>query len=348
MKKYLAITAALALALTACGQTAADSTPTPTAATEAAAAPAEQLQSIGSGTLRLLTAAADGVYYQAFNDCEINYTDTMGRALIYAIDEQTGDARPVCNLPGCAHDSAACPAWSDGNVTLCYGDGDEVYLLAFYYNDETSYYRWERINSDHTERILLAEVEPGLSVVGRGVAVDDANLYYSVLTDDNRRQTLWAVDKTGGQAQKICTWDDLPDGTGEYAPEMYTLLEVGGQQMTFAKMIQSNDALTKAMQICTVDLANGSCTPQQRYERDAGTVFVTGDGMEKRDLISYRNDYQILTEGSRSGLANCNYQSGEVGYLNAAADSFTPVADGFPTTRAGWECYYSLTGFADG
>ena len=158
MKKYLAITAALALALTACGQTAADSTPTPTAATEAAAAPAEQLQSIGSGTLRLLTAAADGVYYQAFNDCEINYTDTMGRALIYAIDEQTGDARPVCNLPGCAHDSAACPAWSDGNVTLCYGDGDEVYLLAFYYNDETSYYRWERINSDHTERILLAEV----------------------------------------------------------------------------------------------------------------------------------------------------------------------------------------------
>lgn len=99
MKKYLAITAALALALTACGQTAADSTPTPTAATEAAAAPAEQLQSIGSGTLRLLTAAADGVYYQAFNDCEINYTDTMGRALIYAIDEQTGDARPVCNRP---------------------------------------------------------------------------------------------------------------------------------------------------------------------------------------------------------------------------------------------------------
>ena len=38
MKKYLAITAALALALTACGQAVADSTPTPTAATEATAA----------------------------------------------------------------------------------------------------------------------------------------------------------------------------------------------------------------------------------------------------------------------------------------------------------------------
>ncbi len=64
MKKYLAIIAALALVLTACGQTtAADSTPTPTAATEAAAAPAEQPQSIGSGTLRLLTAAADSVCF---------------------------------------------------------------------------------------------------------------------------------------------------------------------------------------------------------------------------------------------------------------------------------------------
>lgn len=39
MKKYLAITAALALALTACGQAAPDSTPTPTAATEAAEPP---------------------------------------------------------------------------------------------------------------------------------------------------------------------------------------------------------------------------------------------------------------------------------------------------------------------
>lgn len=103
MKKYLAITAALALVLTACGHAAPDSIPTLTAATEttqATAAPAEPPQGIGSGALRMLTAAADGVYYQAFNDWEINYTDTMGRALVYAIDEQTGDARPVCSLPG--------------------------------------------------------------------------------------------------------------------------------------------------------------------------------------------------------------------------------------------------------
>lgn len=200
MKKYLVITAALALALTACGQAAADSTPT--AATEATAAPAEQPQSICSGALRLLTAAADGVYYQAFNDWEINYTDTMGRALIYAIDEQTGDARPACSLPDCTHDSAACPAWSDGNTTLCYGDGDEVYLLNFYYNEETSYYSWEQINSDHTRRTVLARIEPGLSVVGRGVAVDDKNLYYSVLDDDSH-QTLWAVDKGRAAAEGL-------------------------------------------------------------------------------------------------------------------------------------------------
>lgn len=351
MKKYLAITAALALVLTACGHAAPDNTPTLTAATEttqATAAPAEPPQGIGSGALRMLTAAADGVYYQAFNDWEINYTDTMGRALVYAIDEQTGDARPVCSLPGCAHDSAACPAWSNGNVTLCYGDGDEVYLLLFYYNDETSYYRWERIGADHTQRTVLATIEPGQSVVGRGVAVDDVNLYYSLLDEDNRHQTLWAVDTAGGQMQRIYTWDDLADGTGEYCPEMYTLLEVSGRQMTFAKMVQTNDALTKAMQVCAVNLTDGSITPRQRYERDTGNVLVQGDGMEKRNLISYRNDYHILTEGSRGGLANCNYQSGEVGFVDAAVDTLTPVADGFPTTRDGWECYYSLSGFADG
>lgn len=47
MKKYLAITAALALVLTACGHAAPDSTPTLTAATEttqATAAPAEPPQ----------------------------------------------------------------------------------------------------------------------------------------------------------------------------------------------------------------------------------------------------------------------------------------------------------------
>ena len=97
MKKYLVITAALAL--TACGQAAADSTPTPTAATEATAAPAEQPQSIGSDALRLLTAAADGVYYQAFNDWEINYTDTRGRALFM----------PSTSRPAMRALSAACP-----------------------------------------------------------------------------------------------------------------------------------------------------------------------------------------------------------------------------------------------
>lgn len=101
MKKYLAITAALALTLTACGQTAADSTPTPTAATEATAAPAEQPQSIGSGPLRLLTAAADGVYYQAFNDWEINYTDTIRRwrSRIDPLKSCTG-VSVHCRIPG--------------------------------------------------------------------------------------------------------------------------------------------------------------------------------------------------------------------------------------------------------
>ena len=47
------------------------------------------------------------------------------------------------------------------------------------------------------------------------------------------------------------------------------------------------------MQVCAVNLTDGSITPRQRYERDTGNVLVQGDGMEKRNLISYRNDYHL-------------------------------------------------------
>ncbi len=162
-------------------------------------------------------------------------------------------------------------------MTLCYGDGDEVYLLLFYYNDETSYYRWERMSADHTQRTVLATIEPGQSVVGRGVAMDDVNLYYSLLDEDNRHQTLWAVDKSGSQYAKNLHLGRPGRWNRGISPEMYTLLEVSGRQMTFAKMVQTNDALTKAMQVCAVNLTDGSITPRQRYERDTGNVLVQGE-----------------------------------------------------------------------
>ena len=89
-------------------------------------------------------------------------------------------------------------------------------------------------------------------------------------------------------------------------------------------------------------------TPQQRYERDAGTVFVTGDGMEKRDLISYRNDYQILTEGSRSGT--CQLQLPERGGRLSERGSKIALPRGRRLShnprRVG--VLLLLTGFADG
>lgn len=49
MKKYLAITAALALVLTACGHAAPDSTPTLTAATETTQAPPNRRRASAAG-----------------------------------------------------------------------------------------------------------------------------------------------------------------------------------------------------------------------------------------------------------------------------------------------------------
>lgn len=49
MKKYLAITAALALVLTACGHAAPDSTPTLTAATETTRPPPNRRRASAAG-----------------------------------------------------------------------------------------------------------------------------------------------------------------------------------------------------------------------------------------------------------------------------------------------------------
>lgn len=98
MKKLLPLAAALTFTLTACTAPTSDTLP---------AAPEESTttQDVGSGEVRMLSAADGGVYYQTFADSEVNHEVDIGRNLVYAVEETTGLARPACNVPGCTHDS---------------------------------------------------------------------------------------------------------------------------------------------------------------------------------------------------------------------------------------------------
>lgn len=93
--------------LTACGQNAP-------AATPETAATAETAVAWTVGNLERLPQANDrGCYFLEFHSFDGN-----GRwpyYLVSRVDFDTGEVTPVCNKPGCSHDSADCLAFSDIN-----------------------------------------------------------------------------------------------------------------------------------------------------------------------------------------------------------------------------------------
>ena len=211
MKKLLPLAAALTFTLTACTAPTSDTLP---------AAPEESTttQDVGSGEVRMLSAADGGIYYQTFADSEVNHEVDIGRNLVYAVEETTGLTRPACNVPGCTHDSDACPAYIQGSAT-CYADGSEVYLYICLYKEaeDTTVFRLEKINADHTQRTCLADDLPFGWVQPIGMAADDTHLYF--LTTDNYSNAtmsamLLAVSKATGDMQTLYQLDGLENGRG--------------------------------------------------------------------------------------------------------------------------------------
>lgn len=92
MKKLLPLAAALTFTLTACTAPTSDTLP---------AAPEESTttQDVGSGEVRMLSAADGGIYYQTFADSEVNHEVDIGRNLVYAVEETTGLARRPAMCP---------------------------------------------------------------------------------------------------------------------------------------------------------------------------------------------------------------------------------------------------------
>ena len=89
MKKLLPLAAALTFTLTACTAPTSDTLP---------AAPEESTttQDVGSGEVRMLSAADGGIYYQTFADSEVNHEVDIGRNLVYAVEEPLAwPARPA-------------------------------------------------------------------------------------------------------------------------------------------------------------------------------------------------------------------------------------------------------------
>lgn len=140
MKNYISIilTAAMTLTLAAC--TAAPdpaplATPTPSPAPEPTPTAAPTPATTDFYTLDTFNGTLDtGTAYYEFSQ-------QLGHALLLKTDYATATQTICCKIPGCAHDTDACPAYFPGRapryMTVAAGDAVYVWHISFFYTDQS-------------------------------------------------------------------------------------------------------------------------------------------------------------------------------------------------------------------
>lgn len=308
MRKPFVLAAALALCLTACGKSPADTA-------SISAPPAQEIAA--SGEVHLLSAASGGFYYKSFLDGEIEHSTASDRALVYSIDETAGTARPACKVPDCQHDSAACPAYGGGS---CYADGDHVYVYTYHYDTDRQKgcFALEVINADRTARAILADDLPESWALVAGLAADDTTLYLFVnyYTKSTPCSALLAIDRSGDGSEIIYQWDGNSD---------VSLIGAADHYLYFA--IPDADASTTSAAYTTgaLDLTARTYTEQHRYE---GDFFCLQDG-------SY-------------GLVEQNTADGSLCEIDPVTGECIPIAANLPTASDGNKIDYILSHYSDG
>lgn len=136
MKRTLIAALALCLALAGCGAgaSAPDAAGTPEAASQAAVASegagdtkAESPTGAAgdAGEVRIVDGYDNGRYYEIQSA-----PDGSGDCLLMVCDYAAATEAPLCNIPGCAHDTTDCPARFVQTTPLGFlaADGDQVFL----------------------------------------------------------------------------------------------------------------------------------------------------------------------------------------------------------------------------
>ena len=304
MKKPFVLAAALTFVLTACGKSPADTTPV-------SASPAQE--TTDSEEVHLLNAASNGFYYKSFLDGEIEHSTASDRALIYAIDEAAGTARPACNMPDCQHDNESCPANGGG---LCYADGEDVYTYHYNADNQKGCFVLEAINTDRTTRTVLADNLPKRWASVAGLAADDTTLYLFVndYTINAPYSALLSIDKSGAGSEIIYQWDDNSE---------VSLIGAADRQLYFA--IPDANASTTAYTVGVLDLTTRTYTKQRRYE----------------------GDYFCLQDGSY-GLIEQDTSTGSLYEIDPVTGEQTAIASNLSTASTGHKSNYMISHYSDG
>lgn len=251
-----------ALALTGCAAAPADELPATESTAETAETTAAETEEAAArpvgfavGNLTEVPNTCGGywgwntgdAYYEIARLYEENDPNSM-HALLLKTDYATAQQTVLCNVPGCTHDSAACPAWLEdwartdllvmpSGIYLSYAGLDDVYSWEqvekesrdFYeqgyatnFTDEEAYIAYcrhnyeldcrpstiERLNDDLTARETVLTYDPSLLGGGYFAYCDENALYAKDYSDANNIRIL-RLDLATGE------WSTLPLNLGE-------------------------------------------------------------------------------------------------------------------------------------
>ena len=207
--RALVLAAALALSLTACGGQTPAGSGSPERQTPETA-PAQTMQaSLPAVAGAFYAVRSDWGYNTLFNAGNVLYElrPRTGYCLLYTIDCTAATRQVLCSVPGCTHDSDACPAWLPGQLWdyTTFATEDTVYV--YKYRTDWEGMDWDTYYQNNVEPYL------GDEAARDGMTPEEFTaVHRNRFAQRTQPACLYAVGRDGAEQKRIDLSENL-EGT---------------------------------------------------------------------------------------------------------------------------------------
>ncbi len=284
MKKLipLILTAAIALTLTAC-TAAPDPAPLATPTPEPTAAPAAPTPAPAADFYTLKSydgSYDDGTAYYEFEQ-------RLGYALLLKTDYAAAVQSVCCAVPGCGHDTDACPAYFPGRpgryTVVAAGDTVYVWHISFVYDDQSWDDYWaEKLASG------IRDTQPFDTLTDAEFEAE----YRGIWTEQSTPPCLYTVHSGGGKVRT-----DLPEEVRDYV-----MAYCDGAAVYGAAWNDENGITATG---CRISLADGAVQTfplltQEQFLDVCGDALVTSHIVTDAPLPTDREQYQAAIQSAET------------------------------------------------
>lgn len=309
------VTAAMTLTLTAC-TAAPDPAPLATPTPEPTAAPAAPTPAPAAADFYTLKS-----YDGSFDDGTAYYEfeQRLGYALLLKTDYAAAVQSVCCAVPGCGHDTDACPAYFPGRPgryrVVAAGDTVYVWHISFFYDDQSWDDYWaEKLASGVRDR------EPFDTMTDAEFEAE----YRGIWTEQSTPPCLYAVDPAAGK-----TRTDLPLTYRDYTVDVCDGSTLYGERVTIPYRTQVSPGRIGPTPACRIDLATGQAEtfvlePTEHYLAGFDGALLTCRYVTDAPLPTDAEQYAVAIQsatveidsldprtGARTGLTERPYSDAD-------------------------------------